>query len=206
MTARLFVAALPPATVIDALAAATARARGAAPELRWSRPVQWHVTLAFLGPVADERRVDLDDRLARVARRHDPIPVVTVGGGRFGDHVLWTGVRAVAGGAGGLPGTVAGADRALGALGTGVRRAAERAAATGADGRPLRAHLTLARVPAAVDRDLEPLVELLRADVAPLPWTVDRLVLMRSVDGPPGSSPIYQEQASWQLTGRAGPA
>ncbi|MCK9895107.1 2'-5' RNA ligase family protein [Frankia sp. AgB32] len=206
MTARLFVAVLPPATVVDALAVATARARRAAPELRWSGSDRWHVTLAFLGPVPDERRVELDDRLARVARRHAPIPVETVGGGRFGDRVLWTGVRAVAGGAAGLTGTSIGGDRALVALATGVRRAVERAAVIGADSRPLRAHLTLARVPGSVDRDLETLVGLLRADVAPLPWTVDRIVLMRSVDGPPGSPVDYQEQASWRLTGRRGPA
>jgi 2'-5' RNA ligase len=199
------VASLPPVAVIEALAAATGRARRAAPELRWSEPDRWHVTLAFLGAVPDDRRAELDARLARVARRHGPIPVETVGGGHFGNRVLWTQVRqaAPAGlpGPAGLPVAVAGRDRALTALAAGVRRAAERAAATAADPRALRAHLTLARVPVRTHRELGSLVELLRADVAPLPWTVDRLVLMRSVDGPPGSATSYQEQSSWSLTG-----
>ncbi|WP_163552119.1 RNA 2',3'-cyclic phosphodiesterase [Candidatus Frankia alpina] len=191
-------AAVPPAAVTDALRTAVHRARAAAADLRWSEPERWHVTLAFLGPVPDERRADLDTRLARVARRHGPIAVETVGGGHFGDRVLWTAVRpgsaAVSGGA------VSGG--ALAGLATGVRRAAARAgAAAGADDRPLRAHLTLARVPDRSRRALGLLVELLRADVEPLPWTVDRLVLMSSVDGAPGTPPMYREQASWPLTG-----
>ncbi|EIV94965.1 RNA 2',3'-cyclic phosphodiesterase [Frankia sp. QA3] len=187
-------AAVPPAAVTDALCTAVHRARAAAPDLRWSAPDRWHVTLAFLGPVPDERRGDLDARLARVARRHGPIAVETVGGGHFGDRVLWTAVR---------PGSAAVRPGALVALAAGVRRAVERAgAAAGADDRPLRAHLTLARVPDRGHRALGPLVELLRADVEPLPWTVDRLVLMRSIDSGPGAAPVYREQASWPLTGR----
>ncbi|WP_055750569.1 2'-5' RNA ligase family protein [Frankia sp. AvcI1] len=208
-------AAVPPAAVTDALCTAVHRARAAAPELRWSAPDRWHVTLAFLGQVPDDRRGDLDARLARVARRHGPIAVETVGGGHFGDRVLWTAVRprstmAAPGPTTAAPGptmTRSGPATApagaLGALAAGVRRAAERAgAAAGADDRPLRAHLTLARVPDRSHRGLGPLVELLRADVEPLPWTVDRLVLMRSVDGGPGAAPVYREEASWALTGR----
>ncbi|WP_255354228.1 2'-5' RNA ligase family protein [Frankia sp. ACN1ag] len=216
----------------DALCTAVHRARAAAPDLRWSAPDRWHVTLAFLGQVPDERRGDLDARLARVARRHGPIAVETVGGGHFGDRVLWTAVRprsvtaqpgrtaaqpgptaaqpgrtaALSGAAAARPGAAAAPAGALGALAAGVRRAAERAgAAAGADDRPLRAHLTLARVPDRGHRGhrgLGPLVELLRADVEPLPWTVDRLVLMRSVDGGPGAAPVYRQEASWPLTGR----
>ncbi len=204
-------AAVPPAAVTDALCTAVHRARAAAPDLRWSAPDRWHVTLAFLGQVPDERRGDLDARLARVARRHGPIAVETVGGGHFGDRVLWTAVRprsvtAQPGRTAARPGAAAAPAGALGALAAGVRRAAERAgAAAGADDRPLRAHLTLARVPDRGHRGhrgLGPLVELLRADVEPLPWTVDRLVLMRSVDGGPGAAPVYRQEASWPLTGR----
>ncbi|WP_261569027.1 RNA 2',3'-cyclic phosphodiesterase [Frankia gtarii] len=185
-------AAVPPAAVTDALCTAVHRARAAAADLRWSAPDRWHVTLAFLGPVPDERRADLDTRLARVARRHGPIAVEAVGGGHFGDRVLWTAVR---------PGSAA-SGGALAGLAAGVRRAAERAgAAAGADDRPLRAHLTLARAPDRSGRALGPLVEMLRADVEPLPWTIDRLALMSSVDGAPGTPPIYREQASWPLTG-----
>nr|WP_101831124.1 2'-5' RNA ligase family protein [Frankia canadensis] len=190
--------------MVEDLRAATRPVRLAAPDLRWSEPDRWHVTLAFLGPVPDERRADLDARLARVAARHGPIPVETVGGGRFGDRVLWTQVREVRGqrdgqGGGGSPGP----GRDLAGLAAGVRRAAERArAAPEADARPLRAHLTLARVPDHARRELAPLVDRLRAAVAPMPWTIDRLVLMSSVNGPPGTPAIYAEEAGWPLTGR----
>ncbi len=44
--ARLFVAAWPPASVIDRLAALS---RPDEPGVRWTTPEQWHVTLRFLG-------------------------------------------------------------------------------------------------------------------------------------------------------------
>jgi len=216
MSARLFVAALPPPAVVDALRGAVRPLRLAAPGLRWSPPDQWHVTLAFLGPVPAERRADLDARLARVAVRHGPIPVEAVGGGQFNDRVLWVQVRQAARPGEGVDaregvdrgedeagGAGAGRGRELRGLAAGVRRAAERARATPeADARPLHAHLTLARVPARGRGELAPLVEQLRATVTPLPWTIDRLVLMRSSDGPPGPAPSYDEQAGWPLIGR----
>ncbi|MGH3783890.1 MAG: 2'-5' RNA ligase family protein [Pseudonocardiaceae bacterium] len=48
---RLFVALTPPDEVVEALRVCTHELRECAPELRWTRPEQWHVTLAFLGEV-----------------------------------------------------------------------------------------------------------------------------------------------------------
>ncbi|WP_462186993.1 MULTISPECIES: 2'-5' RNA ligase family protein [unclassified Frankia] len=211
-------AAVPPPEVAEALLAAVHRTRAAAADLRWTTPDQWHVTFAFLGPVPDDRRAELDARLARVARRHGPFAVETVGGGRFGDRVLWTAVRqpppvtadasvdciAAAAAAAAAAGDVAGsrASPRLTALAVGVRRAAERAGAAGRDTRPLRAHLTLARVPNGRGRALQPLVELLRADVPPLPWSVERLILMSSSGGgESGSSPTCRAETVWDLVG-----
>ncbi|MCL9759710.1 2'-5' RNA ligase family protein [Frankia sp. AiPa1] len=212
-------AALAPKPVVEALAAAIEPARRAAPQLRWSTPAWWHVTLAFLGPVADEIRPELDARLARVARRHPPILVVVTGGGHFDNRILWAGVRPptsadqpVLADQPAAAGEPAAADRldqprrprsaddgALTALAAGVRRAARRAGATSADTRPLRAHLTLARARASRREDLAPLAMTLRETIGTLPWTIDRLSLISSVDSSPGHAPTYVEQAAWPL-------
>jgi 2'-5' RNA ligase len=199
---RLFVAVTPPADVVEPLVAAVARGRAVVPGLRWVDPERIHLTLAFLGPVDDETRVDLAERLARVARRHPPVAAALAAPGRFGDRVLWAGVAGE-----------------LGPLAAGVRRAASRAGIEGLDTRPLRAHLTLARArddrgaggtgqgerapghQLAEVRETAGLRPALAA-VGQLPevaWTVDRIDLMSSVLGP---RPRYTVEASWPLAGR----
>ncbi|MCK9929105.1 RNA 2',3'-cyclic phosphodiesterase [Frankia sp. Mgl5] len=183
---RLFVALLPPAELVRDLTTAvsevTAAAAGAGvPRLRWTDPSRWHVTLAFLGPVELGTRPALAERLGRVAHRHGPVELRLDGAGRFGHRVLW--VR------------VAGD---LGPLAAGVRRAAVRAGADGGDDRPLRAHLTLARVPEGTAADLRPLVRALGEIMKPSAWTARTLTLMSSVGGP---SPVYSVEGEWDLSG-----
>src|SRR5258707_1829560 len=67
---RLFVAVTPPQAALAELDAAAAALRADWPGLRWAGLDKWHVTLAFLGEVADERLADLQTRLARAAGRH----------------------------------------------------------------------------------------------------------------------------------------
>src|SRR4051794_11116337 len=86
---RLFVALVPPAEALAELGAAVA-ALPDTPRLRWTRPEQWHVTLAFLAEVDDRTREALVPRLERVARRHPSPTLALAGGGRFGGQVLWT--------------------------------------------------------------------------------------------------------------------
>ncbi|TCJ35474.1 RNA 2',3'-cyclic phosphodiesterase [Parafrankia sp. BMG5.11] len=182
---RLFVALLPPAEVVRELATtvseATAAVGAGVPRLRWTDPSRWHVTLAFLGPVEPGTRPALAERLGRVAHRHGPAELRLDGAGRFGHRVLW--VR------------VAGD---LGPLAAGVRRAAVRAGADGGDDRPLRAHLTLARVPEGTAADLRPLVRALGEIMKPSAWTARTLTLMSSVGGP---SPVYSVEGEWDLSG-----
>ncbi|MDQ3905721.1 MAG: RNA 2',3'-cyclic phosphodiesterase, partial [Actinomycetota bacterium] len=90
---RLFVALTPPDEVTEALRAITAALRELAPELRWTRPQQWHLTLAFLGEVDDALVDELTRRLDRAAARHPPLSLFLGGGGRFGHRVLWTRVQ-----------------------------------------------------------------------------------------------------------------
>ncbi|OAA20513.1 2'-5' RNA ligase [Frankia sp. EI5c] len=191
---RFFVALLPPPELVRDLAATVAAVTGTAgageggpdrprglPGARWVDPARWHVTLAFLGPVDPATRPALDERLGRVARRHPPARLRVDGAGRFGDRVLWARVSGE-----------------LGALATGVRRAAVRAGALHGDDRPLRAHLTLARVPAGAEVDLRGLVRALDEAIAPLPWSAEAITLMSSAGGP---TPAYSVEGRWDLRG-----
>ena len=186
---RLFVAVYPPADALDDLAALVAglaigEPRPPGASLRLAPRERWHLTLAFLGDVAPRR---VDAASAVVERAVDswrtpgasPPAVWLAGGGRFGRGrftTIWVGLR------GELDG--------LGAIAGAIRREL-RTAKLPFDGKPLHAHLTLAR---PADR-LEP--ERLAADLATLDryegpkWTVDSVSLVRSELGPyPRHEPI----------------
>jgi RNA 2',3'-cyclic 3'-phosphodiesterase len=184
---RMFVALVPPAEALDELAAAL-RALPPQPRLRWTRPEQWHVTLAFLAEVDERTRDALTERLARTARRHPPLELALGGGGRFGDQVLWTRVE--------------GDRTGLRRLADAVRAAARRCGLP-VDDRPYRPHLTLARArPPAPD--LRPLVSALQ-EVRGRAWTASELHLVRSDLGAgPGGSARHETAGSWVLAGRRG--
>lgn len=57
---RRFVALGVPAAVREAVAAALEPARAREPEHAWTDPAGWHVTLAFLGELADDRVPDAE--------------------------------------------------------------------------------------------------------------------------------------------------
>jgi 2'-5' RNA ligase len=181
---RMFVALVPPADALAELAAAIEALDDTA-GLRWTRPEQWHVTLAFLAEVDDRTRTALLPRLERVARRHPAPTLALVGAGRFGSQVLWT--------------RVDGERPALRRLADSVRAAARRSGIP-IDARPYRPHLTLARTrhPAP---DLVPLTAAL-AGFAGRAWRASDLHLVRSVLGKgPGGTAHHEPVASWPLTG-----
>jgi RNA 2',3'-cyclic 3'-phosphodiesterase len=179
---RLFVALMPPGEVVEELKAGTAVLRQLAPGLRWTRPEQWHVTLAFLGEVSEHVIDELIRRLSRAATRHQPLSLSLGGGGRFGHQVLWT--------------RVLGDRDALCRLADSVRAAARRSRLP-MEQRPYHPHLTLAR--AAAGTDLRPLVERL-VSWQGLPWVAVRLHLVRSCLGAgPGGSASYEPIAGWPL-------
>jgi RNA 2',3'-cyclic 3'-phosphodiesterase len=182
---RLFVALIPPAAVLDEIAAEIDRLRSTAPDLRWSRRDQWHVTLAFLGEVAERRTVELAERLGRAAHRHEVLDLSFSGGGHFSHSILWAGVRG---------------DRDhLRTLAASVAAAARRAGIDLAD-RPYRPHLTLARSRARGGVDLRPLVESV-ADFAGTTWTAEAIHLIQSRLG---ANPTYTTLGSWPLAAQAG--
>ncbi|MFI9270789.1 RNA 2',3'-cyclic phosphodiesterase [Kitasatospora sp. NPDC052896] len=91
---RLFVAVMPPERALAELAAEVAplRALPGAAELRWAPVDGWHLTLAFLGEVAEERVPALEDGLAQAAAGYRAHRLRLAGGGRFGDRTLWVGL------------------------------------------------------------------------------------------------------------------
>jgi RNA 2',3'-cyclic 3'-phosphodiesterase len=182
---RLFVAVTPSAEAVAHLAAAVESVRGSAAELRWSRPESWHLTLTFLGAVAEEVARDLDRRLARAAHRHPPCELVFRGAGRFDGRVLWIGV---------------GGDTApLRRLADSTTAAARRVKIPVED-RAFRPHLTIAR--ARTPTDLRPLVSALQNYEGPI-WRADRVSLVQSFlqQGPDRAS-RYEVLAEHALTGR----
>ncbi len=183
---RLFVALVPPDAAREELAGAV-RDLGEPAGVRWTRPDQWHVTLAFLGEVDDRARADLVERLGRVAGRNAPLELAMAGGGRFGDRVLWTRLDG---------------DRApLRHLVDGVRAAARRAGLP-AEERAYRPHVTLARAGTPAP-DLAPLAAALR-EFAGTPWRADALHLVRSRLGAgPRGTAEHDTLRTWPLTGAA---
>ena len=131
---RLFVAVVPPDDVLEHLAEHLAPRIEAGPDLRWADRDQWHVTLAFLGAVAERRLDDLTEAISVSAGRREPPLVRLAGAGTFPNpyaaRVLWAGAEALEGD--------------LIEVGTGIRTACSSVGAT-PDGTRLRPHVTLAR-------------------------------------------------------------
>ena len=146
---RLFVSIEPPEDAVEHLDDFLAVRRSSGPELRWSPPGQWHLTLAFMGSAPDRVVDDVVDAVAGAASRSAPIGLAVVGGGCFPDvtraKVLWAGV----GGCGRVGGSGDGAE-ALGRLARGVRSACSVAGAA-PEGGPFVPHLTLGRFSRAED-------------------------------------------------------
>ena len=158
----------PPPAVADRVASLD---RPEMRDIRWTTRQQWHVTLRFLGDVADPERSDLDAALAAVAASAAPAPVTVGPATRILGQALLI-----------LP--AGGLDR----LAAGVH------AATGAGERPFVGHMTLARarrkarVPA-------------RLGGSPLEaaWTATEMVLARSRLDAAGA--VYEPVARYRLGG-----
>lgn len=183
---RLFVALTPPSDVVEELQERVAALRDLEDDLRWSRPEQWHLTLAFLGEVGDDARDELSRRLGRAAGRYPPLTLSFGGGGRFGHRVLWTRVH--------------GERDRLRRLADSVRAAARRTGLA-TEQRPYRPHLTLARATTRTI-DLRPLVDAL-APYQGRSWTAGVLHLVHSRLGAgPGGTALHEPIRSWPLSGQ----
>lgn len=163
---RLFVAAWPDAPARDRLAALEL---GRAKNLRLVGPTRWHVTLRFLGDVAEERLASLGDALVACTTAQ-PGPVVC----RLGPGTGWfTGVRVLQ-----IP--AAGLDR----LADTVRAATVPVVPEPPGGEPpFNGHLTLARAKGRLGAAAQ-------ADLAGIPFEaafpVEHVDLVASKGSPAG--------------------
>ena len=182
---RLFVSIQPPADALAALDADLGRARAVAPHgLRWTRPEQWHLTLAFLGEVPDDDVPALTDAVGG-AVGDAPMSLRLAGGGCFGTRVLWVGL--------------AGDVHALRTLAAGIGAAASQVGVA-LDDPSFRPHLTLARA-GKEKADLRPAAAELAQVVGP-PWDVAAVSLMRSrLSAGPGGTAVHEPIATWPRRG-----
>jgi len=163
---RLFVAAWPPVEVRDALAALP---RPEVPEVRWTLPDRWHVTVAFLGEVTQVELAGWAGVVDDTAAALDRSPEATLGPATelLGPAVLTVPVAGLEIAAAAFRATALGAGRAL-------------------DERPYRGHLTLARA-----RRRARLSRSLAGQAVQATWTVSELCLVESVPGARGEQPRY---------------
>lgn len=178
---RLFVAVVVPGPARSALATAVAPLRTAHPNLRWTHPAGWHLTLAFLGECSVAERLRAQLAVGRAAATAGgPVDLVVDGRiGRFGDRVLWA--------------RVDDRDRGLGTLADAVRTALGDHGFD-VDDRAFRAHVTLAR--GRRGRRL-PRDRRVAGTGLPVRWTATTVALMASSPGPGASR--YRAVATWPL-------
>lgn len=183
---RLFVAAEIPDAQRAAVASAVAPLRGSVAGARWTAQAGWHVTLKFLGAVAEERLESVSAVCASVAGAcPGPAEARLTSLGAFPSarlaRVVWVGLDEPAG-------VLAGAAAAL--------EQRFRAEGFTAEDRPWRPHLTLARL------KLPGPVELPTAQVGADPFAISELVLFRSQLRPTGAD--YQALGRFPLGAPAG--
>jgi len=175
---RLFVALEPPPDVRQELARAAAelgRRLGAGRDaFRWVEPEALHVTLSFLGNVADDRIAEVRRAVAGAAARARPHRLEVCGAGAFPSArrpaVLWAGLQ---GETAPLARLVADLAAALAAVGF------------PAEDRPFHPHVTLARARGRGARSVEAALAGFPAE--PFPWAVEELALFRSHLSPRGA-------------------
>lgn len=154
----------------------TAALRAAAPDASWVRAANLHVTLKFLGDVAETRAGALAESLRPIVVRHPVIDTMLIRAGAFPDmrrpRVIWIGLRD---------------DRPVKALAADVDRACG-AAGLSPETRPFSAHVTLGRVKRPLGRDAAAaLTRAASAITTSYPTRIRAVDLMRSELAPGGS-------------------
>jgi RNA 2',3'-cyclic 3'-phosphodiesterase len=167
---RCFVAVDLPDDVRAAVAAVQADARAAAPraDVGWVDASKMHLTLKFLGEIADDVVADVRAAIERVAGGHAPFELAAGGAGQFPNparpRVLWVGLTA------GL--------REIGLLAAEIERACLPLGFP-LEARPFRGHVTIGRVRSP--RGIARVVKAMQAAPAALgAWTARDVVLYRS--------------------------
>ena len=186
MRVRLFVAVWPDPAAVEDLddALAAIRRDHARQGPRWVASSRLHVTLVFLGDLGESYLVPLERELSDALSAQCPFASRLVGGGTFGNRILWAGLD--------------GADDRWTPLARASRRAV-RAAGASVESRQWKAHLTVAygRPGVALDRFTGPL----QGYRGP-PFDVTDASLIRSTLGP---NPNYEVLSRFALGGSIDP-
>jgi RNA 2',3'-cyclic 3'-phosphodiesterase len=182
---RVFAALTPPDEAVEDLVAFLEPRRRAGPELRWTAPAQWHVTLAFMATATPDTVDRMAETVTEAALGHPPVQLQLAGAGTFPDatgaRVLWTAVNGD-----------------LDALARRVRGACNRAGGSPAGG-AFHGHLTVARFrrPTEATR----WVRVLDGYAGP-PWVAREVNLVISHPGEGrGRSRVHELFATAPLTG-----
>ena len=153
---------------------------------RWVRPELMHLTLVFLGEVSQEFLESAKVQLREVSSRHAPFTARLKGLGAFPSparaRVVWVGTEP---GRREVCSLQAAVSRSLGAIGYQPER------------RPFSPHLTIGRLRTPGDVGRATTLQFESEQ-----FTIDRIVLFRSVLGPTG--PTYTRLAEFPLEGRGG--
>jgi 2'-5' RNA ligase len=179
---RLFIAVYPPAEAADDFARLIAGLHVSTADVntRLARRDTWHVTLAFLGELPDERAPDAAGAITRATGDVAPPELRIAGGGRFGRGrftILWAGL-----------------DGRLDPLATRIRRELKRSHVP-YDRKPFKPHLTIARPGNRLDRVLIDEDRAALAGYRGPAWAVRTVELVRSRLGPnPTYEPIHSER------------
>lgn len=192
---RLFVGVVPPPEVVEHLDDFL-DVRREAGAFRWTRPEQWHLTLAFAAEAPERALDEISERLDRAAARRDPFVLRVAGGGAFPNpahaRVLYADVVAADPDDMGMPAALEELDH----LARGARAALSKAGAA-VDGQRFRPHLTLARI--GHPEEVSNWVRLLDSYEGPA-WTVDEIELVVSHLGEgPRRTPRYESLETFAL-------
>ncbi|MFB8085666.1 RNA 2',3'-cyclic phosphodiesterase [Streptomyces sp. NPDC055992] len=182
-TVRVFIALAPPDTAKDELARELRPVYDTHPQVRWNRVEDWHITLAFLGEIPVAAVPLLRPPLAELASSHPAPRLALHGSGTFDERVAWSGIT----------GDVDG----LHLLATGVRSVvADRGIAL--ENRPLRPHLTLARVRRGDHTSAGEIAARL-TEFRGHSWPAERLHLVGSNAGRSPGQIRYRDIEAWPL-------
>jgi 2'-5' RNA ligase len=173
---RLFVALEIPDAGGRELARRVAGLRERLPRARWVEPEKLHLTLLFLGQIADDQVPNLGAALREAFAKHPPMTLRLSGGGTFPPkrpaRVAWVGMEA---------------PEELAAVQADAVAAAVNAVGFEPEARPFTSHVTLARCEPNWPRDAaERFAAAFPGEVGP-PFRVDRGVLMESKLSPRGA-------------------
>jgi 2'-5' RNA ligase len=185
---RLFIALEISEPVRREVARRLAGLRDRLPNARWVDPANLHLTLAFLGEVAEDRVPALTERLREAFAPFPRLPMRISGAGTFPPNqparVAWLGLDA---------------PDDLQALQAAATQAAVEAVGHEPEEREYRAHITLARCPSPWRRDAsDRFIAAFPGEIGP-PFVVGHGVLMQSKLSPKGAR--YQVVAELPLEG-----